>query len=84
MKVTTFYEEGGDDNDWRDHFTLIAKNDKDEIKEFSVGAGEPEDMYINRDLNDVLGIPQLMLMAYEAGRTGEKFELEKVESEEEL
>lgn len=84
MIVKTFYEEGNDDTDWRDHFTLIAKNDDGVSKRFSVGAGEPEDMFIFRDLSDVLSVPALMQLAYDAGVKGEKLEMVEVESEEEL
>jgi len=84
MIIKTFYEEGNDDTDWRDHFTLIAKNDDGVSKRFSVGAGEPEDMFIFRDLSDVLSVPALMQLAYDAGVKGEKLEMVEVESEEEL
>lgn len=83
MKVTTFYDDG-ENNDYRDHFYLVAKNDKDESKRFSIGAGEPEDMFVFRDLNDVLDVPKLMQMAYEAGKNGEDFELVEAKSEEEM
>lgn len=82
MKITTFYD-NGEDNDYRDNFTLIAENDKQESRRFSVGAGEPEDMFIFRDLNDVLDVPELMKMAYEAGKAGEKFEIIANEGREE-
>lgn len=84
MKITTFYEDG-EANDYEyDNFVLKAINDKGEHKTFSIGAGEPEDMYLFRDLSDALSVPDLMYMAYEAGKNGESFEVMEVDSEDKV
>ena len=75
MKIITWYDKGSDDTDWRDSFSLTATNDKQESRRFHIAAGEPEDMSIGRDLNDALDVPELMRMAYEAGKVGEEFEI---------
>ncbi len=56
------------------NFLRIEINDK---KEFEVMDGEPEDSNLSRDFNDCLKIIDLMKMAFNAGKNGEKFELEK-------
>lgn len=43
--------------------------------QFKVMCGEPEDATFSRDLSDIFKIPDLMKMAYEAGKRGEPFEL---------
>lgn len=51
----------------------------DEKEVFSVHDGEPEDNNLYRNFSDVLGIPDLMKMAYEAGKAGEAFILEETD-----
>ena len=41
----------------------------------SFGSGEPEDMNLARDLNDAMGIEKLVVLAYNAGKAGEKLEI---------
>lgn len=53
----------------------------DGTEKFSIGSGEPEDMSLSRDLNDCLRIPNLMQLAYEAGKNGESFEIETLKYE---
>jgi hypothetical protein len=43
--------------------------------------GEPEDNTIGRNFGDIYKIPELMQMAYEAGKNGESLEFEKLEVE---
>jgi len=50
--------------------------------QFEVMRGEPEDATFSRDLSDIFKIPDLMKMAYEAGKRGEPFELYPPLSEE--
>lgn len=45
---------------------------------FGMGAGEPEDMTLRRDLSDAWSVPRLMKAAYEAGKQGESFEFESL------
>ena len=49
---------------------------------FSVSDGEPEDSNLNRDFNDVYNIPELLKLAYDAGKAGEPFEINYSESSE--
>lgn len=44
--------------------------------------GEPEDATLNRDYTDVCVIPDLIKLAYEAGRRGEEYTVEEVETDE--
>lgn len=73
IKVITNHDE-----DYRSGLE-IKVNDK-EI--FSVSDGEPEDSNLNRDFNDCYKIPELMKMAYEAGKAGEEFIVENIEENE--
>lgn len=82
MKITTYYDDGESSNYEYDSFVLIAENDRGEMQRFSMGTGEPEDMSLSRDLSDALDVPDLMRMAYEAGKNGEDFD--EVESQIEL
>ena len=43
--------------------------------------GEPEDNTISRNFSGIINILTVMNMAYEAGRAGEKLEVEKEESD---
>ena len=45
---------------------------------FCVNDGEPEDANLRRDFNDCLKIPQLMEYAFNAGKNGEMFEIERL------
>lgn len=82
MKLITIYDDGAPDHEY-DNFTIEATNDNGETQGFSIGSGEPEDMYLFRELGDALTVPELMRMAYEAGKAGEEFEIEERKPEEE-
>lgn len=47
----------------------------------SFGEGEPEDMYLFRDLSDAYNIETLVQLAYEAGKRGEEYFYEEIEEE---
>jgi hypothetical protein len=47
-------------------------------KAFDVFEDEPEDMKFYRTLQDCLKVPDLLRLAYEAGKNGEGFELERI------
>jgi hypothetical protein len=49
---------------------------------FEVHDGELEDSNLSRDFADCWKIPELMQMAYDAGKKGETFEIIKEENEE--
>ena len=46
---------------------------------FEVYEGEPEDNNLTRNFSDCYKIPELLKMAYEAGKNNEEFEIEKDE-----
>jgi hypothetical protein len=45
---------------------------------FDVWEDEPEDMNLSRTLKDCLKVPDLLKLAYEAGKNGEDFEVEHI------
>ena len=49
---------------------------------FSVHDGELEDANLCRDFNDCWKIPELMERAFNAGKNGEKFEIENLKLDE--
>lgn len=81
MKITTIHDDGAPHYE-SDSFWLHATNDDGTSMRFSIGSGEPEDMYLFRELSDALLVPSLMKMAYEAGKNGEEWEHEEKEPEE--
>jgi len=44
---------------------------------FSAGDNEPEDNTLGRNFNDCYKIPDLMKLAYEAGKAGASFQIEQ-------
>jgi hypothetical protein len=44
----------------------------------SFGNGEPEDMTLGRDLSDAYSIEDMLVMAYEAGKSGEELEIDSI------
>lgn len=78
IKVLSLTEEAIEERDYRDVFAIEI----DDKRQFKVQDGEPEDGNLGRDFNDCFKIPELMRMAYEAGKNGEKFEIVNEEVEE--
>lgn len=76
MKVTFVDEEL---YDYR--FGLTIKIDGEKV--FSVYDGEPEDNSLERNFSDCHNIEDMMKRAYEAGKAGEPFEVERVEEKDE-
>lgn len=72
-------DEWSNKHDWRQFFEVWV--DGKCVCDFY--DGEPEDASISRDFNDVLKIPKLMQIAYEAGKNGEEFSVENIEVNEE-
>lgn len=64
----------------RSYFKIYKNDDKSRL--FSVHDGESEDNSLNRNFSNVYEIPNLMKMAYEAGKNGEEFEIVDIEDEE--
>lgn len=52
------------------------------IEMFSVYDGEPEDNTLNRNFRSCYNILPLIEMAYNAGKAGEKLEIERLEVDE--
>jgi hypothetical protein len=75
ITITTQLDEYGSP----DHFCI----DMDGCLVMSIGRGEPEDMTLNRDLSDVLVVPDMLRAAYEAGLRGERLEFEEITKSEE-
>lgn len=62
------------DNEYQDIYTILVDGDE---KISASDYGEPEDNSLGRDLNFVYDIVPLMKQAYEAGKRGEEFEIER-------
>lgn len=75
VKETVFSEKGLQSWDYRS----CLKIEIDGKKEFWFLDGEPEDANCSRDFSDVYKIVDTMKKAYEVGKAGEKFEIERVE-----
>ena len=71
-------DKGRERRDWRDMLTIEV----DGKTVFDVWDGEPEDANLRRDFSDCVKIPELMEMAYAAGKAGESFIVEKVKLDE--
>lgn len=78
MKVVTRFE-SDDDRMW-ESFSIEV----DGKQKFYMGiSGDcPEDNTFGRSLHDVFTIPELMMMAYEAGENGEPLTFERIIEEE--
>lgn len=66
------------DNDGRSRYKIFV-NGKERIS--ANDYGEPEDNSLGRDLNFVFSIVELMEEAYNAGKNGEEFTVNKEELE---
>ena len=64
-----------EEHDYQDQYTIFVNGEK---RISANDYGEPEDNSLGRDLNFVYSIVGLMKEAYEAGKKGEEFEVEKV------
>lgn len=80
MKViettSMFGEDGGES-----HIKVELFCDNGDKESVSFGEGEPEDMYLFRDLSDAYSLVSLVRVAYEAGKRGEEFILEELTEE---
>jgi len=83
MKITEIHEFYNSDHDDASNVTVTAVRSNGKSMSISIGEGEPEDMYLFRDLSDVYSISNLIEMAYEAGKAGEDFEYELIEEKDE-
>ena len=71
VEVITYPEEELEARDYRDKFEVYV----DEVLVFNVWEDEPEDMNFGRTLSDILTIPDLLRLAFDAGKNGEEFVL---------
>ena len=67
------------DFEWGYEELEIVINDNTKFKVGSYDA--PEDNTLSRNFSDCYDIPELLRKAYDAGRNGEKFEIEYVEGD---
>lgn len=79
MKLTEIHEFYNSDHDDASNVIIEIIRDNLETLRISIGEGEPEDMYLFRDLSDVYSITDLIKMAYDAGKAGEDYEYEAFE-----
>lgn len=73
MRIKTVYDL--DKDDWSESYSIEV----DGIIVVDVGTPEPEDATLSRDMNFAYSIVPLMKQAYEAGLSGETFEVEKID-----
>lgn len=83
MKVIETHEFYNSDHDDASQVTIEVVRDNGEHNSVSIGEGEPEDMYLFRDLSDAYSIYHLVKMAYKSGKAGEELEYEFVEERDE-
>ena len=87
MKITEIHNQvkcDWDKEEWVDRGVRVIVTRADgESKEVGFHEGEPEDNSLGRDLNDAYSIPDLVKMAYEAGKSGEPMVYEFIESRDE-
>lgn len=74
MKVIEYTHE--DDYDFRQYLDITV-NTQDKELCFSFYDGEPEDNNLSRNFSDCYNIVDAMKLAWEAGKRGEEFVLEK-------
>lgn len=75
IKVTSGTENYMQERDYSDFIEITIDNKL----VFEVSDGEPEDSNLGRDFGDCYLIPNLLEMAYKAGKNGECFEIENCE-----
>lgn len=74
MKVTTIETKRNEYGEGERYELEIMSGGKN--ISMSAGRGEPEDNSLSRDLNFVYQIPEMLKLAYEAGKNGEEFEID--------
>ena len=83
MKIIETHEFYNSDHSDASEVTVKVIRDNGESNSVSIGEGEPEDMYLFRDLGGAYSISDLIIMAYEAGKAGEELEYELLEKKDE-
>lgn len=72
VKVISRTEDELAEYDYQDKLEIYV----DGVGKFSAHDGEPEDANLSRDFSECHNIPELMRLAYEAGKNGEEFIIE--------
>lgn len=83
MKVTT-KQWGGESTGWGrapSGFVLTLQNKEGEKREFRLHEGEPEDMIFGRNLEGPKSLQDMIKLAYDAGKKGEKLIFKEEEEE---
>lgn len=83
MKLIETHEFYNSDHDGVSQVNIELITDAGEKMDISIGEGEPEDMYLFRDLSDAYSIADMVMMAYEAGKRGEELDYELIEEKDE-
>jgi len=83
MRVIETHEFNNSDHGEVSRVIVEVHTDSAGSDSVSIGEGEPEDMYLFRDLSDAYSISDLVSMAYQAGKNGEEFEYKLIEEKEE-
>lgn len=79
MKVIETHYYNNSDHSEASGIEVEIYNAKGVTCSVTIGEGEPEDMYLFRDLSDAYYISELIRIAYEEGKNGEDFEYELIE-----
>lgn len=82
MKLIETHEYYNSDHEDASQVNIELTTDSGEKIEISLGEGEPEDMYLFRDLSDVYLISEAIIAAYNAGKRGEELDYDIIEERE--
>jgi len=80
ITVTNRSEKAMEKCDYRNAIEYKIETKKEEVS-LEFYDGEPEDSNLSRDFSDVYCIPDIIAMAYEAGKNGEEIEFINVDSD---
>lgn len=73
-EIIEMYGEGGDDSS----ITVQLTNQEGKTISVGFGEGEPEDMFLFRDLSDAYNLVDFAKFAYLAGKNGEDWDFEQI------
>lgn len=80
MLVKIKNNEGNDDNEYRDFYSIDASRENSFLN-LEFADGEVEDGNLSRSFSAVYNIMDLVKMAYEAGKAGEQLDVVDVEDD---
>ena len=78
VQVKEYYDNSG----FRRQGSLVIRIDDKQVFEINDLSDSPEYSTFDRDLSDCNRIPELLRMAYEAGKNGDFFEIEYIKEDE--